>query len=827
MKKLSKESFQQFMLLHAEKLILGVCLVLTGVVVWMSLGSGTKLKKSPQQLLADAKSAEAVVNADGAWEKLSDFRSGNQTAKQQIVDSPMVKADQFALGHFLGSPAAALASRRDPVILAPEQLVATRMSTALLMEFPNTTSPIDRFVAAPLKKTESKEVANQPGGLALGEGLLGAPTSDGLGIGAPGGESDNSKKKKKEEKEVVVPVLEHGGQLYQVNSKLAGQLRPPNFGLSPSSIKSAVFDVVCVTAVVDYKKQIEHFNEALADSVAYFPDRDRPIYQFLQVQRRELGNDKIGQWEDRSEFISYLFPGRFPKNLHKMPLKLYPTAPEVVAPENWDPVITGNIPAFAMLPYEDFCLHPALAKKRQFPERDKQETKRALGDLKGGGLDENDPFKPSRDADGGMGAGGMGPGGFGTGLGGFGGPGATGDLGSGNFRRRGSVMKDYEEALLEREAKDQYKLVRFFDLRAPRNKKFEYRVRVWVGDPNHEDPEKGFTSKRGAIIGNNGLGGGSGMGAGGLESGGMSPGGMGGGMSLSGGMGPGGVMGPGGRDSGNQDGEENNEETYTYRTIVSSMLSPEVRKRLSLATKDDEVMKNPTDRFFVTEFFDDAKKEPTKVELPPSNQKFAYIQYLRYTRPSNWSDPVRVDSTPVASRIVAGPAAKGRSVSIDTGSGSADFELEETSVDVVAAAWNSLMGAEIPALRKVFVGETLNFNSSAYVLHPVNWRWVVAENPKADKKSRYVVPIRTNQTIVDAMPGEILDLPDSRKKAFGTASEILVMDPLGNITVANEFEQEKEFRFLTAKPDESRFIGRRKKKKKTNDFDMMNGTLDF
>lgn len=820
MKKLSKQSFQQFMLLHAEKLIFGVCLCLTGFVIWLSLGAKAELDKKPQQLLADANSAQSVINADGAWDKLSSYRQGNLAAKKQIVESAMVDASRFALGNFRGSPAAALDSRTDPEIYAPQQLVATRLSTALLMEFPDKKSAIDLFVAAPIEGS-GQEDSDEGGGLGfdpMGGGLGG----DGLGLDGLGEDGSDEKKKRGEEEEATVPELEnHSGQLYEVNTKIATELRPANFGLSPTTIKSAVFDIVCVTAVVDYKKQVEAFNEALADSVAFYPDRDRPVYQFLQVQRRELRDGKVGEWEDRSEFISYLFPGKFPKNLHKMPQKLFPTAPEVVAPENWDPVITGNIPAFAMRSYEEFCLHPAIEKKRAFPEREKEKVKGDIGDLNSEEPGKDDIFKPNFGVDGGSDMGGPGglAGGGGMGLGGDG-LGGEGEE-SANARRRGSAMKDYEESLLEREAKDQFKLVRFFDLRAPRNKKFEYRVRVWVGDPNHEDPEKGFTSKRGTMLGKNGQGGG---GLGGMD-GGMGLGGLDGGLGgLDGGMGLGGLdggMGLGG--IGGKDGEEE-KETYTYRKIVSSMLSPSVRKRLSLATKDDVVVKNPTDRFFVTEFFDEAKKEPTKVELPPSDQKFAYIQYLRYSRPSNWSEPVKVDSTPVSSRVVAGSAIKGRSVSIQTGSGTADFDLEENAVDVVAAAWNSSIGAEIQALKRAFVGETLNFNSPSYVLHPVNWRWVVAENPKASPKSKYIVPIRTNQTIVDAIPGETLDLPDSRKKAYDTPAEILVMDPLGNLAIANEFEQEKDFRFLNATPDESRFVGRRKKKKKSLDeSDMMNG----
>jgi len=66
--------------------------------------------------------------------------------------------------------------------------------------------------------------------------------------------------------------------------------------------------------------------------------------------------------------------------------------------------------------------------------------------------------------------------------------------------RNGTETSLYEEAIVERKPGSQYRLVRFFDLSASTEKSFEYRVRVWVGDPNQLDPTEGFVKNRGKTL---------------------------------------------------------------------------------------------------------------------------------------------------------------------------------------------------------------------------------------------------------------------------------------------------------------------------------------
>jgi len=127
MKKFSKESMQQFLLMHVEKLILGACLVATGLFVWTSMAGEKKKAKTPSSLQDKANSADRYVKQD-AWggpDGLGKVRQGKVDARERIASTPPVDGGKFKL-NFSGSPAEALAPRKDPTIFAPAQLIAQR-----------------------------------------------------------------------------------------------------------------------------------------------------------------------------------------------------------------------------------------------------------------------------------------------------------------------------------------------------------------------------------------------------------------------------------------------------------------------------------------------------------------------------------------------------------------------------------------------------------------------------------------------------------------------------------------------------------------------------
>ena len=792
MKKFSKESMQNFMLLHAEKLILGGCIAATGLLIWSSLGGEDSFTKTPTNLKDEAKSAQVYINQD-TWDVLEPFREGEADAKEKIEKAKRIDPDiyKFAL---IGNVAPATAPRQDPEIFAPEQLFARQFTAGILMDLAGVTTPLVGFPEAPKRLgADGDGFQGLQGGGGKGGGLD-------FGGGGGGGDFDRG-----ELPEDFIP-LDRSGVFNKENALTMQGIWPQAFSISPDKITTNVLDVVCVTAVVDMQKQAAAYEKAFGQSVAFNDKRDRPVYQFLQVQRREV-SDVETEWRDISEDVTYNYPQQYPKTLVKMPFQLFRSAPEVVAPDNWDPIISQPIPAFVMLDYQKFASHPALKQRREFPEWQKPDEKRMMGgdENPGGGIFGGAKGGAARDK------------GFDAGN-----PGED----DGDRLRKGSETETYKDAIVERKPGGQYRLVRFFDLflptKASRSKTYEYRIRVWVGDPNQLDPTDGFHKNRGRTLAPDPTGE--------VKFAGDSSGDT--GDFAASGMGDDADMSKGG------DGEGfDSMKKEVVQDINKSMLVPPARKRINAATSMQETQerfedaarklhemtisgrdkpdpdKKLMDPLYVAEFTESGELE--KIELPPSTANYAYTQYLRFARPSPWSEPVRVTGTQSPSDVYAGQAVRERSVSMDAGAGEVRFEQAEPSIEVVVSSWIRSLGTKLPSKKKVYIGETLNFNKPAYVTHPVTWEILAAERPRSDEDDpkRFTLPFRTGSTIIDAFAGEELDLPNSKTLTMKTPTEVLIMDANGNMKVSNQFDAARAYRNEIAEPDVSRFYGKARKQR--------------
>jgi len=787
MKKFSKESMQNFMLMHAEKLILGGCLAATGVFVWMSMGGENEVKDTPSGLLSKAKTAETYINRD-AWEgddKLQAFRKGETAAKKKIVEATRVDPNKYSLT-ILGTPALASAKRLDPIIYGPQQPIATRFTVGVMMDLPGYESPLISMNPAPVLAGDEAGGFKRGGG--GGDDYGGGYEDGGYEDGGDfGGTSSTGSTGLPES----YPVLQRSGIFNDVNAHTHKGLRPTAWSISPDKITTSILDVVCVTAVVDFQKQATAFEKAFADSIAYNAKRDRPVYQFLQVQRREVSPEKT-EWKDISEDVMHTYPQRCPNSLSKMPFQLYRSAPEVIAPENYDPIISGVIPAFAMFDYQQIASHPAL-KRREFPAWIPPKRKKTVPfpeDEAGEGIfgedtdPEDDDMKNS-------------------------GPGEDGGV---NSLRRGSATDPYKEAIVMRKAGGQYRLVRFFDLRASQKKSYEYRTRVWVGDPNQLDPSDGFKKNRGMRLEFDQTAG--------VKFAGTT------GDGMSSGMDEMDMLDQG--DGMSEDPMLDSKRPEKVQDITPSMVAPAVRKRQGLAT-DLKVMQEqleaaavsdkPMGPFHVFELSEAGEFE--KIHLPPSKRKYAYMQYLRFARPSPWSEPVRVEKQIRSADVFAGSSIRSRSVSMNAGAGEVQFDLTEPKVEVVVSAWVQDLGTKLPSKRAVYTGETLNFNAPAYLTHPISWEIKAGENTKFkdadDDVRKYILPIRSRAVVVDIFAGEKMVLPTNSKLEMVTPTEVLVMDANGQLKVSNQFDAETDFRNEIAEKDSSRFYGRVRRQKKAKD----------
>lgn len=760
MKKFNKESIQNFMLMHAEKLILAGCLAAAGLFVWMSMGSGdSQQTKLPSDLKKSAQSAQAHIDRD-AWDTLAPHRQGQSAAKEHIVNAPRVDGDQFSFT-LLGSPAAALDARQDPTIFAPEQPIATRFRTGVMLNLANVESPLADLAPA-------SGIGFQGGGgddygddygtgsetkgsAAKGPAAKGSETkgSETKGSAAKGSAAKGSAAKGSASQAYLKP--DRSSVLNEVNARTRSGLRPESLGISADQITTTVIDAVAVTAVVDFKKQVAAFEKAFAESVAYNARRDRPIYQFLQVQRRAV-SDQESPWVDISEDVTHNLPENYP-TLSRMPFNLYSSAPEVISPENYDPIISGAIPAFAMLDYQKLASHPALKNRREFPAWQPPSQKKKMEEGRLG-----DIFKEKKPVD---------------------------ELDNNgrleddtNALRNGTETSQYLEQIALQKAGGQYRLVRFFDLLAPQGS-FEYRMRVWIGDPNQTDPTDGFNKHRGARIE--------------VDNGEIAFKGIQGGQNDFGDMGK--MMG--------KDDSDLDERPEKIQDVNLSMLSPKVRQRVGGGSDFEMMQENPLEQFYVTEYSEAGQLE--QVDLPPSEHKYAYTHYLRFARPSPWSKPVRVNAKLPSADVYAGPT-------IQAG------RQGEPSFQVVVSSWETDLHAKIPAQKNVYMGETLNFNAPVYITHPISGQVLIYEaNPQDSESTNYFRSFASNQTVIDAFAGQSLPLPTDKRQLAETPTELLTMDANGNLKVTNQFADANHYRNEITQPDDTRFFGRRRRTRPKKD----------
>ena len=355
---------------------------------------------------------------------------------------------------------------------------------------------------------------------------------------------------------------------------------------------------------------------------------------------------------------------------------------------------------------------------------------------------------------------------------------------------------------------------RFFDLSAPKEKSFEYRVRVWLGDPNQLDPSDGFVKNRGQKL---------------QPADGQNKRNNKDEVARFAGTGDG-VQGMGDMaDEGKRGGDDTRPEVVA--DVKPTMLVPPARIRITAGTDFDTMQeqfeeeaerlaeivrleeegRRPTQTedefqpFHVAEY--SAEGELEQIELPPSPSRYAYMQYLRYARPSAWSESVRVNKEKPTADVMAGTTLRKRSA-IGVAGRSVEFDQVEPSIKVVVSSWNRSLKAKLPAERVAHIGETMNFNDQAYVTDPITWQIKVPEVPDVEGIKKYTFPFRTNVTIVDAFFGGQQFLPADKRLVMESATEVLTMDANGNLKISNQFDAAQNYRNELALPDDSRFYGK-------------------
>ncbi len=853
----SKAAIQGFFLYHSEKLILATAVVLLGVFFWMGFKTKPFTEKSPAELSQLADRADQYIRSPASWDSIKDFRSGKKDVADVVRAGGGIDPSWYEIVPITGIAARTLDPRTDPKVLGPTELEAQVFTAPLIASLnrplvqdqfaeypsaaglgPEADEPVTGFGASGDMGDEDEDYDEDDVGDSEPSGAGGKSTSGAFGgIGGVGGNA-------LVEEDTRPRIDGHGTQMQVVNVHTFPGMRPPVHSIPASQSKAGIFDVVVVTGLVDIQQQSAFFESSFSTGVGYFPNRDKPIYQYVQVERREVDKPgqpvagKAGEWSDQSELISFNVPSAFPY-MHQMPKAFYPTAPDNVAPENWDPILTGPIPSVVMFDYLPFINHSKLAAKtRTFPkplvEQEREEVNPldvfttgggnvqsgfggtgGFGGPAGGGSGKG-VGAPGGGAPGGIvgrpGGGGPpqagGKGGMGGGGGRVGSPMGGGGFGGASMEvkqtRSGTDFTDYIKALDAKKTNAKFRLVRFFDVLAQPGKTYEYRMRLWIGDPNNEDLNQEFASRQGGVPT----------------------------MSR--------LASDDSEDEGDEEEDEeddagfvsstgrqmtvgNQEPEAVYVSITSSMKHPNVRKRLNRA-REVRDPKTGLSTYFVSEVTGqdaDGKDIIEEVEVPrvaigrDQTGATVYASYLRYARPSPWSDPVTVTVNSHHSQVAGGQVEPPRKARVKVGNKDIELPISEPKAEVAASVWwKKDLGTALPTRQTVYRGDALDFYAPSYFLHPVTWNVHVAKNDSATEGDvQYLVPIETGKVVVDALGGEELALPRTEKMRFNVASEVLVMDEFGQFTVKNDMDDSTSFRNMLFLPDDSQTVGKLKIKK--------------
>lgn len=779
----SKDGLKRFFLYHAEKIILGVSVLLMGLFFWLGFNAQPFKEKSPSDLASMAGQAEQYIAKADSWDQIRevDARKGETDLVKRIqAGNEAIEVASYPFG-FWSIRAKTLSTRKDPQLVSAQDLVATHFIAPLFFTPSNLSSDVeakDPLSEFPLVSDEASDDGNQrkrPGR----DGDDGDAGSNKLGRGGlpPAGPQDQGSPRRDEAK----AAQEVGGRVLAIHQKTIPGVRPPKWQISNSSEQVLLEDVVVVTGLVNVKQLKQNFVESFSDAVGYLPSRDKPVFKYLEVQRAEV-SDVEPKWVDISEQISRLNSAT-PTKLLTMPEAEYPSAPEVVDPSCYDPVVTQPIPAFTQFDYRKIANHPTLPfrKPEKLLEEKKAETlTNIFGDGDGDGNDGEGSEESSAEE--------KGP------------------------SRLGSDTSKYVDALHSRKLKSDFKLVRFFDLsRKEPGKSYQYRVRLWVSDPNNVNAD----SDSGDAGGNLGVAGRDGKSSrgrrpskpskGGMLSGGGSEGAVGGfgegperGESRDGGEARGGEPrgGQPERGGGGSEGTEDEDAGYDAVELTPQMLQPEVRARLTAVEKKPD----PKDR----NKFNYSIQEPgydALVQVPKGKDE------LRFCRPTSWSEPVKVtiDALPRGD-VIAGSVEPPRSIRVGT------FELidGEPIIELVVAPWDRALRSMLPGRKKAYRGEALDFLSPAHVLNPVSWLVHKLEN----------APVFSQAVMVDLMGGNELALPRDDMMRYHTAAEILVMEPDGSLKVSNDLADRTKFKQALLLPDDpSEFGTSRERKNETENRD--------
>jgi len=451
---------------------------------------------------------------------------------------------------------------------------------------------------------------------------------------------------------------------------------------------------------VPVKEQWLEYKRKLEDSIGFSPMRDRPIYMWYEVERQDVTDRPDGSADpDAWEAISWR-PGTVKKSrgatwqYDAWYTERYGAGPQPIVDlayyeastgRRHDYALTSPIPIVLLQDIEEFALHPDTPKRKPIAiaeeVSDSEDAADPMADPRFGpppmdpsGIPGADPY-----ADGGSD------------------PGAEGRLGAYDDSMSTGEFADFDP---ETGPAAPLKLVRFFDIKAKPGRKYRYRVRVALVDPNNPLPQQ-------QGVGTAGTGGASADDVSGAN------------RSYGSDLAGGGVIG---------------QDDSSPAEVSLRWLDEKARERVKQIRQEDEAM-----------YGKDERGNPIR------------SREWRFTDWSPISDVVIISER--GEQVLAGAVTPPKERRIDE---NVSFAVEEPKGTLVVSEWNPKYAVEVPAEKEVSLGTLLNFTTKADVLHPI--KLLIKRIPEyqfktdalvLDMRGGQMLPGSDKENVISA-PGEFL-----------------------------------------------------------------------
>jgi hypothetical protein len=694
--KLDKDAVKGFFVLHVEKIVLVVVVLLFVVFVFQGYSrSLDSVSETPDKLADLATTAQDKISTENTWPDVAPELEPKGGHAERVKEGQAPTQDGFYMAEKPWLPVSGQQEekRADPTLFPPAQVEVYAVAGPVAFR---RMSKDDVDLLAELKNSEPKKKEKK----VAKKRRKSRRDTYGYGYGEESASMDEYMSEMgsgmmsgyDEESSMSMGMgmgMEMGSGMDMGMGMTGGTRADPtkiNGFRAPQAAIARPRNIIAVKALVEARRQWDEFDQAFSTAAGYNPSRDVPRYLLYSAQRADVTADPSKEpaesdWQPISNTNSVRL------QLQKEPWA--GAAKEIVDMRYASPVLTMPIPPLMMRDLDPLALHSetprqeaartAMGRRPGDEETEEGETEdgeeTAVGDEPG----DIPGMLPGRRGYGGPmgmpGSGmtsgyGMSPGsgmmsGYGmspeSGMMGYGEEEYGSEYMSGEYGEEeyGSeyMSEGYGESgmgyggysgmspgmSMARGPRADYLLVRFYDFSAQPGRIYRYRVQVLLEDPNHPENPRMEPSER--------------------------------------------------------------------------TLADEVKTRLASI----------------------AEEEKTK------NRR---VYYLR----TDWSDPSDAISIGDAATTLAGKVDIGRTIEVP--GVNVELPLDEPKGQIMSVVWDSTYAADAPSIQDVYRGTVLNFSATADVIHPVSLVYKALEDFRFNTQ-RFVLDFRGGEEL----PGSTEEAP--------------------------------------------------------------------